>query len=123
MWHFLSFSTMLIKPHKRREVLRGCLLISRKKVMKKTIAILMGTAFLFTTNVFAAELMTRAEFKKVESHYKKIGTVSTSNEVSVDDAKKELIEKADKKGADVLVLTSGNTNNKIHGTANIYKKK
>ncbi|HDR2891831.1 TPA: DUF1471 domain-containing protein [Enterobacter asburiae] len=91
--------------------------------MKKTIAILMGTAFLFTTNVFAAELMTRAEFKKVASHYKKIGTVSTSNEVSVDDAKKELIDKADKKGADVLVLTSGNTNNKIHGTANIYKKK
>ena len=37
--------------------------------------------------------------------------------------KKELIEKADKQGADVLVLTSGNTNNKIHGTANIYKKK
>ncbi|MDU7189817.1 MAG: DUF1471 domain-containing protein, partial [Enterobacter sp.] len=23
----------------------------------------------------------------------------------------------------VLVLTSGNTNNKIHGTADIYKKK
>jgi ABC-type uncharacterized transport system substrate-binding protein len=54
--------------------------------------------------------------------YQKIGTVNTSNEVSVDDAKKELIEKADKQGADVLVLTSGNTNNKIHGTANIYKK-
>lgn len=53
----------------------------------------------------------------------KIGTVSTANEVSVDDAKKELVEKADKEGADVLVLTSGNTNNKIHGTADIYKKK
>ncbi|MDN2643931.1 DUF1471 domain-containing protein, partial [Escherichia coli] len=26
-------------------------------------------------------------------------------------------------GADVLVLTSGQTDNKIHGTANIYKKK
>ena len=91
--------------------------------MKKTTAILMGAAFLCTTNTFAAELLTKNEFEKVESQYEKIGTVSTSNEVSVDDAKKELIEKADKEGADVLVLTSGNTNNKIHGTADIYKKK
>ena len=91
--------------------------------MKKTTAILLGTTLLFTTNAFAAQLLTKNEFKKVASQYQKIGTVSTSNEVSVDDAKKELIEKADKKGADVLVLTSGNTNNKIHGTANIYKKK
>ena len=89
--------------------------------MKKTTAILLGTAFLFTT--FAAEMMTKNEFEKVESQYEKIGTVSTANEVSVDDAKKELVEKADKEGADVLVLTSGNTNNKIHGTADIYKKK
>jgi uncharacterized metal-binding protein len=36
----------------------------KEKGLKKTIAILMGTAFLFTTNVFAPELMTRAEFKK-----------------------------------------------------------
>jgi len=90
--------------------------------MKKTTAILMGAAFLFTTNTFAAELLTKNEFEKVESQYE-IGTVSTANEVSVDDAKKELVEKADKEGADVLVLTSGNTNNKIHGTADIYKKK
>ena len=82
--------------------------------MKKTTAILLGTAFLFTTNAFAAELLTKNEFEKVESQYEKIGTVNTSNEVSIDDAKKELIEKADKQGADVLVLTSGNTNNKMH---------
>ena len=63
--------------------------------MKKTTALLLGTAILFTTNAFAAELLTR----------------------------EELIKKADEKGADVLVLTSGNTENKIHGTADIYKKK
>ncbi|MCU6665873.1 Multiple stress resistance protein BhsA precursor [compost metagenome] len=91
--------------------------------MKKSIAILLGTAVLFTSNVFAAELITREDFKKVETQYEKIGTVSTSNKVSPSDAKKELIEKADKKGADVLVLTSGHTENKIHGTADIYKKK
>lgn len=91
--------------------------------MKKTIAILLGTAVLFTSNVFAAELLSREDFKKVETQYEKIGTVSTSNQVSTSDAKEELIEKADQKGADVLVLTSGHTENKIHGTADIYKKK
>ena len=53
---------------------------------------------------------------------KKIGDISTSNEMSTADAKEDLIKKADEKGADVLVLTSGQTDNKIHGTANIYKK-
>ncbi|MBJ6079736.1 DUF1471 domain-containing protein, partial [Salmonella enterica subsp. enterica serovar Rissen] len=51
------------------------------------------------------------------------GDISTSNEVSVADAKEELLKKAEEKGADVVVLTSGQTDNKIHGTANIYKKK
>ena len=37
--------------------------------MKKTTAILLGTAFLFTTNAFAAEMMTKNEFEKVESQY------------------------------------------------------
>ena len=75
------------------------------------------------TNVYAAELMTKAEFEKVASQYEKIGDISTSNEMSTADAKEDLIKKADEKGADVLVLTSGQTDNKIHGTANIYKKK
>lgn len=91
--------------------------------MKKTTALLLGTAILFTTNAFAAELLTREEFKKVESQYEQIGSVSTSGETAIADAKEELIKKADEKGADVLVLTSGNTENKIHGTADIYKKK
>lgn len=38
------------------------------------------------------------------------------------DAREDLIKKADEKGADVVVLTSGQTENKIHGTADIYKK-
>ena len=49
--------------------------------MKKTTAILLGTAFLFTTSTFAAELLTKSEFEKVESQYTKIGTVNTSVEV------------------------------------------
>ncbi len=38
------------------------------------------------------------------------------------DAREDLIKKADEKGADVVVLTSGQTENKIHGTADIYKR-
>lgn len=59
----------------------------------------------------------------MESQYTLIGNINTSNETSTQDAKEDLLKKADEKGADVVVLTSGQTDNKIHGTANIYKKK
>ncbi|ASW58420.1 hypothetical protein PA45B_1243 [Escherichia coli] len=95
--------------------------------MKIISKMLVGALAFAVTNVYAAELMTKAEFEKVESQYEKIGDISTSNEMSTADAKEDLIKKADEKGAekgaDVLVLTSGQTDNKIHGTANIYKKK
>ena len=81
--------------------------------MKTGIKVLIGALAFVVTNAYAAEFMTKLEFEKVESQYTKIGDISTSNEVSVSDAK----------GADVVVLTSGQTDNKIHGTANIYKKK
>ena len=84
--------------------------------MKIISKMLVGALAFAVTNVYAAELMTKAQ-------YEKIGDISTSNEMSTADAKEDLIKKADEKGADVLVLTSGQTDNKIHGTANIYKKK
>ena len=90
--------------------------------MKIISKMLVGALAFAVTNVYAAELMTKAEFEKVESQYEKIGDISTSNEMSTADAKEDLIKKADEKGA-VLVLTSGQTDNKIHGTADIYKKK
>ena len=83
--------------------------------MKIISKMLVGALAFAVTNVYAAELMTKAEFEKVASQYEKIGDISTSNEMSTADARE--------KGADVLVLTSGQTDNKIHGTANIYKKK
>ncbi|EJF7953197.1 DUF1471 domain-containing protein [Escherichia coli] len=94
-----------------------------KIISKMLVGALALALALAVTNVYAAELMTKAEFEKVESQYEKIGDISTSNEMSTADAKEDLIKKADEKGADVLVLTSGQTDNKIHGTANIYKKK
>ncbi len=39
--------------------------------MKKTTAILLGTAFLFTTNAFAAEMMTKTNSKKLSLSTKK----------------------------------------------------
>ncbi len=38
--------------------------------MKKTTAILMGAAFLFTTNTFAAELLTKNELRKLNHSMK-----------------------------------------------------
>ena len=81
--------------------------------MKTGYKLLIGALAFVATNAFAAELLTKAEFEKVESQYTLIGNINTSNETSTQDAK----------GADVVVLTSGQTDNKIHGTANIYKKK
>lgn len=50
--------------------------------MKIISKMLVGALALAVTNVYAAELMTKAEFEKVESQYEKIGDISTSNEMS-----------------------------------------
>ena len=80
------------------------------------------TAFL-STSAFSAQLMKKVDFEKVESQYTKVGSITTSNKTSQSGALEDLSKKADKEGGDVFVLTSGNTNNKIHGTADDYKKK
>lgn len=89
--------------------------------MKKTILGLFISTLTFSA--FAAELMPKADFEKVQDQYEKVGSISTSGEVSQSDAKEELSKKADEKGGDIYVLTSANTENKIHGTADVYKKK
>ncbi|WP_336221065.1 DUF1471 family periplasmic protein YahO [Citrobacter amalonaticus] len=91
--------------------------------MKTGYKVLIGALAFVVSNAFAAEMMTKAEFEKVESQYTKIGNINTSNETSTQDAREDLLKKAEEKGADVVVLTSGQTDNKIHGTADIYKKK
>ncbi|WP_208951651.1 DUF1471 family periplasmic protein YahO [Rahnella sp. ChDrAdgB13] len=74
-------------------------------------------------SAFSAQLLKKADFEKVASQYTKVGSVTTSNKTSQSGAIEDLSKKADKKGGEVFVLTSGNTNNKIHGTADVYKKK
>lgn len=74
-------------------------------------------------SALSAEMMTKSEFKKVHNQYIEIGNISTSGESDTATAKENLSKKADKIGGDIYILTSGNTNNKIHGTAKVYKKK
>lgn len=77
----------------------------------------------WSLSALSAEMMTKNEFKKVHSQYIEIGNISTSGESDASAAKAELSKKADKLGGDIYILSSGNTNNKIHGTAKVYKKK
>ncbi|EME1043330.1 DUF1471 domain-containing protein [Salmonella enterica] len=86
--------------------------------MKTGYKVMLGALAFVVTNVYAAEMMKKTDFDKVASEYTKIGTISTTGEMSPLDAREDLIKKAD-----VVVLTSGQTENKIHGTADIYKKK
>ena len=46
--------------------------------MKIISKMLVGALAFAVTNVYAAELMTKAEFEKVASQYEKIGDISTS---------------------------------------------
>lgn len=94
----------------------------RSNLMKKMKFSIMIILAALSTQAFSVEMMSHNDFKKVESHYKLMGTVSVSGAHSTAEAKKSLMEKAEKRKADILVLASGNTNNKVHVTAKIYKK-
>ncbi len=89
--------------------------------MKKIIFGMLACTMAFSS--LAADLMSKAEFEKVKDQYEKVGDISTSDEMSAMDARTELSKKADEKGGDIYVVTSANTNNKIQGTADVYKKK
>ncbi|PWW11758.1 uncharacterized protein DUF1471 [Mangrovibacter plantisponsor] len=77
----------------------------------------------FTFSAYSAEMMKKVDFEKVADQYTKVGTISSAGETSPMDAKEELSKKADDLGGSVYVLTSGQTENKIHVTADVYKKK
>ncbi|QRG78787.1 DUF1471 family periplasmic protein YahO [Citrobacter sp. R56] len=89
--------------------------------MKKIIAGALVAAFSFSAQ--AAEMMLQKDFEKVADQYVNVGEIATSGTTSTAEAKAELSKKADEKGGDIFVMTSGNTNNKIHGTANVYRKR
>lgn len=71
----------------------------------------------------SAELLTKEALKEHPEMYTKIGSIVTDGEMAPSDAKEELSKKADEKGGDFYVVTSTETNTKIHATADVYKKK
>ncbi|WP_145557453.1 DUF1471 family periplasmic protein YahO [Yersinia aldovae] len=85
-----------------------------------TTLVLLGA---FSSGAIAAELLTKDELSKNLGQYEKIGNVVTAGEQAPSDAKEELSKKADALGGDYYVVTSANTNTKIHATADVYKKK
>ncbi|HKN03579.1 MAG TPA: DUF1471 family periplasmic protein YahO [Buttiauxella sp.] len=71
----------------------------------------------------SAELLTKEAYNDHKDEYVKLGTITTSGETAPSDAKEELSKKADELGGQFYVVTSADTENKIHGTADVYKKK
>lgn len=91
--------------------------------MKKMRLTATVTFILVANSCFAAQLLSKNDFRQVESQYEKTGSIVTSGEMSPSDAKQELLKKAEEAGADVFVVTSADTDNKIHATADLYRKK
>lgn len=89
----------------------------------KYAALVAGAALFLTANAFSAEILSKEDFAKVQTQYQKVGTISSTGQTASGDARAELLKKAEEKGADVVVLSSGNTDKKLHVSANIYKKK
>ena len=89
----------------------------------KYAALVAGAALFFNAKAVFAEILSKKDFSKGEGQYQKNCTISSTRQKAPSDAREELIKKADEKGADVVVLSSGNTDKKLHVSANIYKKK
>ncbi|MCT4701595.1 DUF1471 family periplasmic protein YahO [Enterobacteriaceae bacterium H20N1] len=82
-------------------------------------AVALGT---LSFGAVSAELLTKEALKEHPDMYTKIGTIVTDGELAPSDAKEELAKKADEKGGDFYVVTSADTQSKIHATADVYKK-
>lgn len=65
--------------------------------MKKMTALLLGSAVLFASNAFAAEIMEKNDFQKVESQYEKLGSISTSGSSPLLTLRKNFLIKLRKK--------------------------
>lgn len=86
--------------------------------MKKLL--MMSTAALFITMAhgsFAAQPLTEGNTGQLRS----AGTVSASGATNLDDLQAKLAEKAQQEGAKGFVVNSAGGDNKMFGTATIYK--
>ncbi|MGG5838658.1 MULTISPECIES: DUF1471 family protein YbiJ [Enterobacteriaceae] len=85
------------------------------KTIKYAVAALALTTLSF--GAFAAQSVTPAQAHNMN----KIGVVSAEGATTLDGLEAQLAEKASAAGASGYTITSANTNNKLSGTAVIYK--
>lgn len=85
-----------------------------KKINAAAIAITLSA---FSWGAFAAQPVTSAEAQGMH----KVGTVSAYGASTLDGMEAQLAEKAAAEGATGYSITSATSNNKISGTAVIYK--
>ncbi|MEG1210860.1 MAG: DUF1471 family protein YbiJ [Leclercia sp.] len=85
------------------------------KTIKYAVAALALTTLSF--GAFAAESVTAAQANSMD----KIGVVSVEGATTLDGLEARLAAKAEEAGATGYTITSANTNNKMSGTAVIYK--
>jgi len=85
------------------------------KTIKYAVAALALTTLSF--GAFAAESVTAAQANSMN----KIGVVSAEGATTLDGLEARLAAKAEAAGATGYTITSANTNNKLSGTAVIYK--
>ncbi|MEO3989913.1 YdgH/BhsA/McbA family protein [Pseudocitrobacter cyperus] len=83
--------------------------------MKALIITTLLVGFISVNTVSAAQEVNHADGKE------KIGVVSASNAYTLDELTDALSHKADEKGATAFKVLSASGNNKLHGTAEIYK--
>ena len=64
----------------------------------KYAALVAGAALFLTANAFSAEILTKEAFNKVHTQYTKIGAISSTGQTASNDAREELIKKANEQG-------------------------
>lgn len=87
--------------------------------MKKSLTLLAAGAF--TALAFSAFAAPQSLDSNPVGQLHPAGTVSASGASSLDDLESKLAEKAHKEGAKGYVVESASGNNKMFGTATIYK--
>lgn len=83
--------------------------------MKTRLVTTLVMGFISVNVAFAAQEINHTDGKE------KIGVISASNALTLDELSNELSRKADEQGATSFKILSTTGNNKLHGVAEIYK--
>lgn len=83
--------------------------------MKTRLVATLVMGFISVNVAFAAQEINHADGKE------KIGVISASNALTLDELSNALSRKADEQGATSFKILSTTGNNKLHGVAEIYK--